>query len=423
MRLVRSGVDFVSWRLRSGEERATITYCSRYCVVTSGSALAARIMSCHLLVRGIPISTVVISVALSWCACGSGNSNPPPSSPPPSQASLASTVDDIAHTALQQQGIPGMTVALAKNGTMLYAQAYGVAELSLSQPTQPNTIFEIGSITKQFTAALIMKLQEQGRLHVDDSITTYLPEYNFSPAITLRMLLTHTSGLADFTNFPQLGDWIRNGVAEATVLNAVSQMPLQFPPGSQYSYSNSNFFALGTIIERLTSQSYADDLNQYIFQPLGLTSTYYELPPADQSATGYTNNGSGLMPAIIWDRSAAFAAGALSTNVYDLVAWDKALINGRVVSPASFKAMTTSNGFNIPGGGSYGFGLALWTFENRPIIWHNGQIGGFTAETAVILDSGFAIVVLTNDQDADPDSIVLKIMNGVCNSAQLSGNC
>lgn len=316
-----------------------------------------------------------------------------------------------------------MTVAVAKNGTMLYAQAYGVSNLSTSQSSQPSTVFEIGSISKQFTAALIMTLQEQGKLHVDDSIATYLPEYSFPTAITLRMLLTHTSGLADFTNFPQLGDWVRNGVSEATVLAAVSQMPLEFQPGTQYTYSNSNFFALGTIIEKLTGQPYAADLSQYIFQPLGLTSTYYELPPADQSAIGYANNGGGLMPAIAWNRSAAFAAGALSSNVYDLVAWDSALINGKVVSPASFKAMTTSNGFPIPSGGSYGFGLGLWTFNNRPIIWHNGQIGGFTAETAVILDSGFTVVVLTNDQDADPDSIVLKIMNTVCNSAQLSGNC
>ena len=129
------------------------------------------------------------------------------------------------------------------------------------------------------------------------------------------------------------------------------------------------------------------------------------------------------MPAVLWDRSAAFAAGALSTDLKDLITWDNALLRGKVVSAASFQAMTTSNGFPMPGGGSYGFGLALYTFNNRPIIWHNGQIGGFTAETAVFLDSGFSIVVLTNDQDANPDALVLKIMNSVCGSSQLSGNC
>ncbi len=360
------------------------------------------------------------AMALALSGCGSpGTSSPPVQQ----QSSLSASVDAIAQASMQQQGIPGMTVGLAKKGTMLYVQGYGVSDLTTQQLTKPNVIFEIGSITKQFTAVLIMKLQEQGRLHVDDSIEFYLPEFAFPSAITLRMMLTHTSGLADFTNFPQLGDWVRNGVTEATVLTAVSQSPLQFAPGSQYGYSNSNFFALGTIIEKLTGQSYASDLARFIFQPLKLMNTYYSLPPAGQSATGYTNNGAGLVPSILWNRSAAFAAGALSSNIYDLIAWDNALISGKVVSPDSFKAMTTSNGFEMPGGGSYGFGLALYTFNGRPIIWHDGQIGGFTAETAVFLDTGFTVVVLTNDQEADPDAIVLKIMNSVCNSVQLAGNC
>jgi len=361
---------------------------------------------------------LLTAIAFMFVRCGDSHV------PMGQQASLlSSTVDQLAQSTMQEQGIPGMTVALAKNGSILYAQGYGVSDLARQESTQPNIIFEIGSITKQFTAALVMKLQEQGQLRVDDSIAVYLPAYNFPPAITLRMMLTHTSGLADFTNFPQLGDWVKHGVAEATVLSAVSLAPLEFRPGTQYSYSNSNFFALGTIIEKLTGQSYAANVERYFFQPLGLNNTYYNFPSPNQSATGYTHNGSGLIPAVLWDRSAAFAAGALSTNVYDLITWDNALIHGKVVSPASFKAMTTSNGFQMPGGGSYGFGLALWTFNNQPIIWHDGQIGGFTAETAVFLDSGFAIVVLTNDQDADPDTLVLKIMNSVCNSSQLSGNC
>lgn len=373
----------------------------------------------HILTSRIRATLTPAAIAIVLTSCGGSHT----SSSSQSSTSLATAVDTVAEAALQQQGIPGMTVALAKNGTMLYAQGYGFSDLTTKLAPPPAAIFEIGSITKQFTAALIMKLQEQGLLHVDDSVSIYLSEYNFPQAITLRMMLTHTSGLADFTNFPQLGDWVRNGVSEATVLAAISQTPLEFAPGTQYSYSNSNFFALGTIIEKLTGQSYTANLNQYIFQPLALTSTYYSLPPAAQSATGYTNSAAGLVPALVWDRSAAFAAGALSSNVYDLINWDNALLNGKVVSAASLKAMTTSNGFPLPGGGSYGFGLALATLYNHPVIWHNGQIGGFTAENAVFLDSGFAVVVLTNDQDADTDSIVLKIMDAVCNSTQLSGNC
>lgn len=338
------------------------------------------------------LSAIIVQALLVFTSCGGSSSS---AAPPQQSTTLTATVDGIAREAMQQQGLPGMTIALAKNGAMLYGQAYGVSDLTTEQPTKLGDIFELGSITKQFTAALIMKLQEQGLLQIDDSISSYLPQYNFPSSITLRMMLTHTSGLADYTNFPQLGAWVKYGVAEATVLSAVSQAPLQFQPGTQYAYSNSNFFALGTIIENITGQSYATDLDQYIIQPLVLKNTYYSLPPAMQSSTGYTNNGAALVPAIIWDRSAAFSAGALSSNVHDVIAWDNALMHGDVVSPASFTAMTTPNGFPMPGGGSYGFGLALWSFNNRPVMWHDGQIGGFTTETAVLLDSGFAIVVLT----------------------------
>jgi D-alanyl-D-alanine carboxypeptidase len=368
-----------------------------------------------------PEFSVLIGLAIALMGCGGGANTSAPSQP--QTTSWSSLVDPLANSAMKQQSIPGMTVALAKNGTMLYAQAYGDSDMATHSATQTSTIFEIGSITKQFTAALVMKLQEQGKLHVDDSISAYLPEYKFPSAITLRMLLTHTSGLANYTSFAQYPGWATNGVSEATILSAVSQTPPLFPPGTQWSYSNSNYFVLGAIIEMLTGQSYAANLEQYIFQPLGLANTYFSLPPPAKSAIGYTWNGPSMVPALVADRSAAFAAGALSSNVSDLVAWDNALINGKVVSPASFTAMTTPVNPAIPGGGSYGFGLALRTFDNRPTIWHNGLINGFTAETDVFLDSGFAVVVLTNSDAADPGAIVTEIMGSVCTSTQFSDNC
>jgi D-alanyl-D-alanine carboxypeptidase len=366
----------------------------------------------------LAVSIVLAIGGLTGCG-GGGNT----SAPQPQTMSLGSLVDSLANSAMKQQDIPGMTVALAKNGSMLYAQAYGDSNIATQSPTQTSTIFEIGSITKQFTAALIMKLQEQGELRVDDSIHAYLPEYNFPSAITLRMLLTHTSGLENYTTFAQYPGWAANGVSEQTILSAVSQAPLLFPPGTQWSYSNSNYFALGAIIEKLTGQSYAANLEQYIFQPMGLTSTYFSLPPSAQSAIGYTLNATSLIPALVCNRSTAFAAGALSSNVSDLIAWDNALINGKVVSPASFTAMTTPVSSSIPGGGSYGFGLSLRTFDNHPTIWHSGGINGFTADNNVFLDSGFAVVVLTNSDAANPDSIATEIMGAVCTSTQFSSNC
>jgi D-alanyl-D-alanine carboxypeptidase len=354
-------------------------------------------------------------------ACGGGGSNSVP--PQPQTLSLGSLVDSLANSAIKQQGIPGMTVALAKNGNVLYAQAYGESDIATKSVTQTSTIFELGSITKQFTAALIMKLQEQGELQVDDSIHAYLPEYNFPSAITLRMLLGHTSGLANYTTFTQYPGWAANGVSEQTILSAVSQTPLLFLPGTQWSYSNSNYFVLGAIIEKLTGQSYSANLEQYIFQPLGLTNTYFSLPPPAQAALGYTLNGTSVIPALVCDRSTAFSAGALSSNVSDLIAWDNALINGKVVSPASFKAMTAPVDPAILGGDSYGFGLFLRTFDNHPTIWHGGLINGFAAETNVFLDTGFALEVLTNSDAANTDAIATGIMSSVCASSQYSGTC
>jgi D-alanyl-D-alanine carboxypeptidase len=354
----------------------------------------------------------------------SGCTGSPAQSPAPSnqQPTIESTVDGAVKTYVLTTGVPGVTVALAQNGTMIYAQGYGYSDESTHQATKSSDIFEIGSITKQFTATILMKLQEQAKLHADDSMATYLPQYGFPSTITLRMLLTHTSGLANYTTFPQFSEWSANGVSEATVLTAVSQAPLQFAPGTAYTYSNSNYFVLGAIIEAITGQSYESNLDQYIIHPLGLQNTYYEIPPAALAATGYDNS-TGLLELVTpWTRSSAFAAGALSTNVYDLVTWENALMHGQVVSPDSFKEMTTSNGF-VSNGYSYGFGLVLGTYNGRPIMWHNGGIAGFLTQELVFLDSGVTLVEFANLDTIDLNSGFVNILDAVCSSAQLSGTC
>ena len=362
------------------------------------------------------LSAFLLVIAISFSGC---SASPAPSN---QQPTIESTVDEAVKVYVLPSGVPGVTVDLAQNGNTIYAQGYGYSDVSTKQAAKPTDIFEIGSITKQFTAAIIMKLQEQGKLHVDDSMSTYLPQYGFPSAITLRMLLTHTSGLANYTSFSQFPDWSANGVPEATVLTAVSQAPLQFTPGTAYSYSNSNYFALGGIIEVVTGQSYESNLDQDIFQPLSLQNTYYELPPAALAATGYDNSMGPLEPVTPWTRSSAFAAGAMSANVYDLVIWENALMHGQVVSPASFKEMTTSNGF-VSNGQSYGFGLVLQTYNGHPVMWHNGGIAGFLTQELVFLDSGVTLAEFANLDTIDLNSGFVMILNAVCSSAQLSGTC
>jgi D-alanyl-D-alanine carboxypeptidase len=236
------------------------------------------------------------------------------------------------------------------------------------------------------------------------------------------MLLTHTSGLANYTSFPQFGVWSTTGVSESTVLTAISQAPLEFTPGTMYTYSNSNYFALGAIIEAVTGQSYESNLDQYIIQPRGLQNTYYELPPVALAATGYSNSTRTPEPATPWARSSVFAAGALSTNVYDLVTWENALMNGKVVSPASFKEMTTPDGF-VSNGSSYGFGLFLGTFNGHPIMNHSGGVAGFLTAEQVFLDSGVTVVEFTNLDSVDAGSGFFSLVLSACNSAELHGTC
>ncbi len=361
----------------------------------------------------------VLVTASFFSGCGGSTA---PSNPNVQLPSLQFEVDNAVNAYMTAYGVPGVTVAVAQNGKILYAHGYGYD--GDNRATKPADIFEIGSITKQFTAALIMKLQEQGKLNVDDSITKYLPQYGFPSAITLRMLLTHTSGLANYTSFSQMAGWAANGVSVDTVLTAIGQAPLQFTPGALYEYSNSNYFALGAIIEAVTGKSYEANLDQYIIQPLGLQNTYYQLPPAALAATGY----SGSVPVIPWTRSSAFAAGALSTNVYDLVTWENALMTGKVVLEASFQEMTTSNGFitNIlpyVNGGSYGFGLVLGTTNGHAIMTHNGGVPGFITDELVFLDSGVTVVELTDSSSVNLTRGFSPLVGSACSSAELHSVC
>ena len=185
-------------------------------------------MSRHRVMRLSHVRSKLLAFAflplMAFVLGGCGGSNSSSQQPP----SLDKAVDGVVQNSMQSTGVPGVTVALAQNGAVMYAQGYGFSDLMTHQATQPNVIFEIGSITKQFTAAIIMKLQEMALLHVDDSMATYLPEYGFPSAITIRMLLTHTSGLANYTTFPQFTDWSVTGVSEATVLTTVASSPQIF---------------------------------------------------------------------------------------------------------------------------------------------------------------------------------------------------
>lgn len=352
-----------------------------------------------------------------------GQSCPPLGPTTPSSGSLSAVVDPLVANEMKAQNLVGVSVAIAKNGTVLYAQGYGYANLSTCLPVQPAMDFQIGSVTKQFTAAAVLQLQNAGTLNIDDPVAPYLPSYAFDPRITLRMLLTQTSGLQDYLNFPDANSWI-SGVPESTVLTQIAQASLVFTPGSYFQYSNSNYFVLGAVIEAVSSVSYPSYMAANIFQPLGLGSTSY-LQPSGTAAPYAPGPKTGIIP----DPSLFFSAGALWSNVQDLATWDAALLNGKVIPAALFTVMVTPSGApNYPQGGpsDYAMGWVQGTEAGHPFAWHNGETFAYTSFNGMFLDDGFSVIVLTNmpiTEDTPLLNLEEQLIQGVCTASATSADC
>jgi D-alanyl-D-alanine carboxypeptidase len=324
---------------------------------------------------------------------------------------------------MKAQGLVGMSVAIAKRGTILYIKGYGYADLSTCRPVQAGTEFQIGSVTKQFTAAAVLRLWNAGALSIDAPVAVYLGSYGFDPRITLRMLLNQTSGLQDYLGFPAASSWV-GGVSEQTVLSQIAPAPLQFTPGTAYAYSNSNYFVLGSVIEAVGSTPYADFVAANIFQPAALRNTSYLQPLA--IALPYTaTQGPGVIP----DPSLFFSAGALWSNVEDLVTWDAALMSGKVIPASIFTVMVTPAVVpNYPQGGlsDYAMGWVSGTEVGHPFVWHNGETDSYTAFNGMFLDDGFSVALLTNgtvNEDTPLLNLGEQIIQEICTTSGTSGSC
>lgn len=351
---------------------------------------------------------------------------PPPPPPVSPAGSIAAVVDPMVVKEMQTQNLVGMTVGFAKEGKLIYAQAYGYADLSGCVPAQSDSEFEIGSITKTFTATAALQLQSTGALNIDDPVITYLPDYPFDPRITVRMLLNQTSALADYINdqavFPQNGTWQTQGVAEQTVLMAIAQAPLQFPlgaapvPGSRYRYSNSNYFVLGSIIEVVSSETYPEYLATNIIGPLDLTHTS-DTRSLTAAVPYVVSPTVAPFPAPTFPVSFAFAAGALWSDVQDLATFDAALFKRQVLPGAQFTEMVAPP--QTPAGTQYAMGWVRENLLSRPFVWHNGGTYGSSAYNGLFLDDGFSISILTNAGFSSDTirSFAEQVIQAVCTSS------
>ena len=311
-------------------------------------------------------------------------------------------IDGIANKVLETTGVPSASLAVVKDGRIAYAQAYGDARLEPKLAATTQMAYSIGSISKQFTAAAVMMLQQQGKLSLDDKVSKWLPDLTRAKDITLRQVLSMTSGYQDYA--PQdymIPDW-EKPISAQQILDRWARIPLDFEPGTKWQYSNTNYVVAGAIVEKMSGQPLFTFITQNILTPLGLGSALdtnaKKLPENDPQ--GYFRYALGpLRPAPHEGPGWMFAAGELAMTPSDLAKWDISLMNESLLKPASYQAMETDTLLKSGVGTRYGLGMSVGAIRGHRVLEHSGEVSGFTAENMVLPDDKFAVAVLTN-QDA-----------------------
>jgi CubicO group peptidase (beta-lactamase class C family) len=340
----------------------------------------------------------------------------------PAQAPAAK-IDALVRTYVDQGRFNG-SILVADHGKVIYRKGFGWANAEWRMPNAPDTKFRIGSITKQFTAMIVLQLVEEGKLRLDGTIGEYLPEYPAGPgrAITIHQLLTHTSGLRNYLAvpnfFPELSKLPQR---PAEFLAVFDSLPLDFEPGSQWRYSNSGYFVLGVIIERVGGKPYDVALRERILDPLGLRDTGYDWnePVLGRRAEGYNRGFDADQHAAYIDMSTPFAAGAMYSTVEDLYRWDQALVARKGLSPDSYDQYLAPHASAGPGRG-YGYGLSFWRIErgagrdSAQVIAHYGGINGFSSCNLMIPADGIAIIWLDNTTQSPPlEQDIIRLLYGL----------
>ena len=321
-------------------------------------------------------------------------------SEPPTDAAIAAAADRLAAEALSKTGAAGLSVAVARNGKVILSKGYGLAEVEHDVKADRDSMFRMGSITKQFTAAAIMRLVEQGKVGLDEPIAKHLPEYNMQGrVITIRHLLTHTSGIKSYTELKRvMVDEPEREFSHQEMLGMVQNEPLAFEPGTKFAYCNTGYYLLGMIIEKVSGKVYCAYLQDEFFRPLGLTHTRCDsnTEVIKGRAQGYTVAGERLVNDRGLATGTTFAAGGLLASAHDLVVWADALAGGKVVSPASYKLMSTPFALVRGGANDYGFGLFIDSFDGHARIQHGGDIFGFNSMLVRFPDDGVTVAVISN---------------------------
>ncbi len=381
----------------------------------------------------VSLGALVACAALSACggSGGSAVSTVPtmpavPSSPSPAPG--VATFDSVIEASYA--GGWGVELAVFKSGSLVYEHGYGLRDRGLPdtfafadmwQVPQPesvfnlprgafapdaNTIFDLASVSKEFTAGAVLLLQQDGKLSVNDPLSAYFPGFPNGDAITLQYLLQHRSGLVDYNNFGSVPDFsgayaafMANGQTDyQPIVARLATFPLDFAPGTQYEYSNSNYLLLGIVVAKVSGQPLGTFLQQRIFGPLGMTLTHqgYPTPPAGDIALGYLTSGGTAYRAWQWNLAWLAGPGGLTSTVGDLERWDRAVRAPGIFTAASLAQMFTPSPI-AASYGSYADGWIISSLNGHPFVWHDGEVGGFQTINATFPSDDIDIIVLTND--------------------------
>ncbi|HEV2704977.1 MAG TPA: serine hydrolase domain-containing protein [Pyrinomonadaceae bacterium] len=310
--------------------------------------------------------------------------------------SRADRIDQYVRAQMEQRHVPGVAIAVVRAGRVVKARGYGLASVEHNVAVTPETVFEIGSVSKQLTAAAIMLLVEEGKVELDAPVGRYVPEA--PPAwsgVTVRHLLTHTSGLRNYTGLT--GFELTERLTRAEFVRRISQHPSNFAPGASWSYGNTNYNLLGFIIEAASGRPYWQFMRERIFRPLGMNSTADRDPKyvIRHRASGYEWQ-QGALTGRDYDLTDVFSAGAIVSTVLDLARWDAALYDERLLRRASLEQIWTPVSLTDGSTRPYGFGWYVENFRGARRVRHNGQTAGFAASIARYTDERLTLIVLTN---------------------------
>jgi CubicO group peptidase (beta-lactamase class C family) len=336
------------------------------------------------------------------------------------------SIDRFVSAEMGRERIPGLALGIYSHGQILLTKGYGLANVELNVAVKPETVFQSGSVGKQFVSAAIMMLVEEGKIGLDDSIVKYFPEAPKSwEAIHVKNLLSHTSGLAEYESSERIGPkgpfYLRLDFTEDELVEKVKSLPIEFKPGDKWDYRNTNYMLLGVIIHKVTGIFYADYLQKRIFKPLGMNSTRLisEADIIPNRSSGYELNGDTLKnQSWVSPTFNSTADGTLYFNVMDMAKWDQALYGTRLLRQSSLDQLWTT--FPLNDGklnpANYGFAWTIDSMNGHKVVGHGGGWQGFSCQILRYADDGITIVVLTNLNYAQPDHIA-QVVAGLVNTA------